>query len=170
MNANVDNTVDLEGNVIQADEEVQHEEESLLTELETARAEAEENKKQYLRALADYHNLEKRVRDERIEIMKMAQGQVLSRLFPVLDNLRQAEVFVKDPGLKIVMDSFKQVLKEIGLQEIELLGKEYDPHVAEVVDVVEGEEDNIIVEVLSPGYEYNGKVLRAGQVRVSKKV
>lgn len=143
---------------------------SLQSELELSQQEAAEAKKQYLRALADYQNLEKRVREERMEIMKIAQINVISKLFPVLDNLRQAEIFVKDPGLKLVQDSFMNVLAELGLKEIELLNKEYDPHIAEVVDVVEGEQDNMIIEVVQKGYEFNGKVVRPGQVRVSKKV
>lgn len=168
----VDGNVDLEGNVVHAteiEEEQLDEISQLKQQLEAAQNEAAECKKQHLRALADYQNLEKRVRDERTEIMKIAQANVISRLFPVLDNLRQAEIFVKDPGLKIVQDSFMQVLKDIGLQELQVEGKEYDPHVAEVVDVIEGDNDNMVVEVLSKGYEMNGRVLRPAQVRVSKK-
>jgi molecular chaperone GrpE (heat shock protein) len=51
---------------------------------------------------------------------------------------------------------------------VPLEGKEFDPHVAEAVDVVEGEKDNIVVEVLRKAYEFNGKLLRVGQVKVSK--
>ncbi len=104
-----------------------------------------------------------------MEFLQIAQARVISQLFPVLDNLDQAEVFIKDPGLKMVKDSFLQSMNELGVTEIELLGKEYDPHNAEVVDVVEGEEDDIVVEVLKKGYEINTKVLRPGLVKVSKK-
>ena len=165
----VDNTVDLEGNVIHGNLEQDEHENPLQSQLEQVQQETVEAKRQYLRALADYQNLEKRVREERMEIMKIAQINVISRLFPVLDIMRQAEIFVKDPGLKLVQDSFQQVLSEIGLKEIELLDKEYDPHLAEVVDVTEGEKDNMVVEVVQKGYEFNGKVVRPGQVRVSKK-
>lgn len=166
----VEGNVDI-GNVVNGEMEQEHSEvDALEKELQKSQQQTQEFKKQYLRALADYQNLEKRIKDERAEIMKIAQANVISRLFPVLDNLRQAEIFVKDPGLKLVQDSFMNVLRELGLKEIELLGKEYDPHVAEVVDVVQGEEDNMIVEVVTKGYEYNGKVMRPGQVRVSKKL
>ncbi len=156
----------LEGNVISAEE---NEIEILKAECEELRSQAEESKKQYLRALADYHNLEKRVREEKMEFLQIAQARVISQLFPVLDNLDQAEVFIKDPGLKMVKDSFLQSMNELGVTEIELLGKEYDPHNAEVVDVVPGDEDDMVVEVVKRGYEINKKVLRPGLVKVSKK-
>lgn len=138
-------------------------------ELENCKKETEEFKSKYLRALADYQNLERRVRDERVEMVKIAQARVLEELLPFLDTLHQAEVFVKDPGLKMVKDSFIQKLKELGVKEIELLNKEFDPHTAEAVEVVEGDKDNIVVEVLRRAYELNGKILQIGHVKVSKK-
>ncbi len=143
--------------------------ESKNQELETCKRDQEEFKNKYFRALADYQNLERRVHDERSEMIKIAQGRVIEELLPFLDTLYQAEVFVKDPGLKMVKDSFTQKLTELGVKEIALLNKEFDPHKAEVIDVVDGEKDNIIVEVITKAYEFNGKILRIGQVKVSKK-
>ena len=54
-------------------------------------------------------------------------------------------------------------------QEIDILNKEYDPYVAEVIDLIEGNKDNIVIEVLRKGYKYNGQVIRVAQVKVSKK-
>ena len=80
-------------------------------EINNLKQEAEENKKKYLRALADYQNLEKRVSEERFELMKMANKNLLIKILPFLDNLEKAEVFVKDQGLKISKDHFLQILK-----------------------------------------------------------
>jgi molecular chaperone GrpE len=88
---------------------------------------------------------------------------------PFLDTLNQAEIFIKDQGLKMVKNSFMQRLSEMGVKEVPLEGKEFDPHFAEAIDIVEGEEDNKVVEVLRKAYEFNGKLLRVGQVKVSKK-
>lgn len=129
----------------------------------------EEYKSKYLRALADYQNLERRVRDERSEMIKIAQARVIEELLPFLDTLHQAEVFVKDPGLKMVKDSFFQKLSELGVKEIDLLNKEFDPHTAEAVELIDGDKDNMVVEVLRRAYELNGKLLQIGQVKVSKK-
>jgi molecular chaperone GrpE len=89
---------------------------------------------------------------------------------PFLDNLEKAEVFIKDQGLKISKDQFTQILKETGLEEIDLLGKDYDPNFAEAVDIVSGKEENKVVEVLRKGYKFGDKIIRVEQVKVSKKL
>lgn len=129
----------------------------------------EDYKNKYLRALADYQNLEKRVREEKDQIVKNAAAHVMVRLLPFLDSLDKAEIFVKDEGLKMVREQFQKALQEEGLEELEVLGKEFDPYTSEVVDIAEGERDNIVIEVLRKGYRMGEKILRVAQVKVSKK-
>lgn len=138
--------------------------------LDEANAAKEEFKTKYLRALADYQNFENRMTSQRAELIGSANKDLLIRLLPFLDNLEKAGMFYKDPNLKLVTDSFYQTLKGAGLREIEVEGKEYDPNNAEVIDMVEGEKDNVVVEVLRKGYELNGKIIRIAQVKVSRKV
>lgn len=146
-------------------------------EIEKLRKDAEELKKQaddyknkYLRALADYQNYEKRVREEKNQVQEFAITNILVRLLPFLDHLEKAEVFIKDKGLKMVKDNFEKVLESIGLEEIKIEGKEFDPHIAEAIEMVEGDRDNIVKEVIRRGYMLNGKVIRVAQVKVTKKV
>ncbi|MCS6956809.1 MAG: nucleotide exchange factor GrpE [Patescibacteria group bacterium] len=139
-------------------------------EIEELKKQIEEYKNKYLRALADYQNLEKRVFEERKEIIKTANFDLILKLLPFLDNLEKAEIFVKDQGLKLVKDQLINVLKELGLSEIDILGKEFDPNFAEAVDIVKGEKDNIVVEIVRKGYILGNKILRVAQVKVSKKI
>lgn len=129
---------------------------------------AEDFKAKYLRALADYQNYERRVQEQRIELIKGANKQLVLKLISFLDDLDRAEAFVADKNLVHIKDSFFKLLKSEGLEEIEVLNKEYDPYTAEVIDMVKGEKDNMVVEVLRKGYMFNGAVLRVAQVRVSK--
>lgn len=138
-------------------------------EIENLKNEAEEYKNRYLRALADYQNFEKRVKDEKEEIRSFANKNLILKILPFLDNLDKAEIFIKDKGLSMIKDHFYQILKSEGVEELDLLGREYDPHLAEAVDVIPGKQDNIIVEVLRKGYKYHGEILRVAQVKVSKK-
>ena len=62
------------------------------------------------------------------------------------------------------------MLKNEGLEEIDVLNKPYDPYTAEVIDMKAGEKDNMVISVLRKGYTYNGQLLRIAQVVVSKKV
>jgi molecular chaperone GrpE len=144
--------------------------EQLQQDLEIAQKQSEEFKAHYLRALADYKNLENRTQSERSQMRDSIKKQIIEHFFPILDNLDQAELFTKDPGLQMISKSFKQVLKDLGVTEVELLNTEYDPHTAEAVEVVEGEEDDKIMEVLQKAYALNGTVIRPGRVKVSKKI
>jgi molecular chaperone GrpE len=139
------------------------------SEVETLRAEVEDYKKKYLRAIADYQNFERRMREERKEMRNIIKADIIQMFLPTLDTLHKAELFIKDPGLKMVMDQFYQTFEQAGVKEIEIMGKEFDPHVAEVIDVVPGDEDNIVTEVLRKGYTLNGSVIQHAQVKVSKK-
>lgn len=152
----------------QKEEHIHEELETFQKQLEEEQKKTEEMKSHYLRALADYKNLENRTRTEREQMRDTIKKQVIEQFFPVLDNLDQAEVFTKDPGLQMISKSFRKTLEDLGVQEVELVGTEYDPHSAEVVEVVDGEEDNIVVEVLQKAYGLNGTVIRPGRVKVSR--
>ena len=137
--------------------------------IEEQKKQIEEYKTKYLRALADYQNLEKRINLEKQELIKMANKNLLLKILPIVDDLEKAEIFVKDDGLKLVKDNFLKFLKNEGVEEIEVLGKDFDPQLAEAVEVVKGEKDNIVVEVLRKGYRLGDKILRVAQVKVAKK-
>lgn len=129
----------------------------------------EEYKNKYLRALADYHNLEKRVQEQNEELTRNVTRRLLLNMLPFLDNLEKAEVFLKDEGLKIIKDQFQKTLEKEGLKEMDLIDKEFDPHLAEAVEVVEGDKGNIVTEVVRKGYMLGDKVIRVAQVKVTKR-
>ena len=141
----------------------------LKLENEALKKEVEDFKTKYLRALADYQNLEKRIIQEKEETRKFANSLLILELLPFLDHLEAAEVFIKDQGLKMIRDNFFNLLKHLGLEEITVLNQEFDPQLAEAVDIVAGSKDNLVVEVTRKGYNYQGKILRIAQVKVSKK-
>jgi len=132
--------------------------------------ECEEYKTKYLRAIADYQNYERRVHDQRIEWTKNANKNLILKLLSFLDDLERAEIFIKDSNLMHVKESFVKMLKNEGLEEMDVINKQYDPYNSEVIDMQEGEEDNMVVAVARKGYTYNGQLLRVAQVIVSKKV
>ncbi len=130
----------------------------------------EDNKNKYLRALADYQNLENRVRGERVSLITSANFNLILKLLPFLDNLDKAEVFIKDEGLKMAKDHLFQTLKEFGVEEIDVLNKLFDPMTSEAIDIVKGDKDDMVVEVLRKGYRMGEKILRVAQVKVSKNI
>jgi len=131
-------------------------------------AKSKSYKSHYLRALADYQNFENRVNKEKEDLVKSASRRIITKILPLLDNIEKAEVFVKDQGLKLIKDDFLRVMREEGLEELEVLGKPFDPEYAEAVEIIDGDTDNRIIEVVRRGYKLNGKIIRPAQVKVSK--
>lgn len=139
-------------------------------EVERVKKERDDYKNSYLRALADYRNLEKRILEEKANFTKTANTQLVLKLLPFLDNLEKAEVFIKDQGLKLVKDNLTKVFIELGIEEIQILGKSFDPYLAEAVEVVDGDNDNIVVDVVRKGYKLDDRILRVAQVKVSRRI
>lgn len=150
-------------------EEIAQKEHEECADCESKAEEAEEYKAKYLRALADYQNFERRMQEQRIEWIKSANKTLILKLLTFLDDLDRAESFIKDQNLAHVKNTFFKTLKSEGLEEIELMNTEYDPQTAEVVNMVEGDKDGIVVGILRKGYRYNGQIVRVAQVTVSKK-
>lgn len=132
-------------------------------------AEVEEEKNKYLRALADYQNLEKQTRIWKEEFVTYANLGLIVKLLDVLDNLSAAQEHLKDDGLELVINKFKSILANEGLVEVELTGKEYDANEAEVVSTEAGDENNIVVKVLQKGYKLRDKIIKPAKVIVSVK-
>lgn len=140
-----------------------------VTDKEHGAAEAMVWKNKYLRALADYENLERRTENQTADIYKRANKKILLKLIDILDVIDQAEVFVKDPGLKLVKDEFQKLLANEGVKQMDLVGKTYDPYVAEVIEMVAGNKPDTISEVVKNGYTLYDEVLRHAQVKVVTK-
>ncbi len=136
---------------------------------DSVKEELEETKTKYLRALADYQNLEKQTQVWKTDFVVFANEKLIKKLLEVLDDLERAEQELKSEGLTLITAKFKKVLADEGLTELQLEDKEYDPITSEVVSVEPGEEENIIKKVLQKGYMLGEKVIRPAKVIVSSK-
>lgn len=132
--------------------------------------EAEEWKSKYLRVLADYQNLERRVQLERQDIKERVVEEIMHSVLLFLDEIIRAEKNIKDSGLIHAIRSFDATLTYYKIKKIEVLQKEFNPHEMECVEVIQGEKDNEVVEEVRPGYFIGGKILRPAWVKVSKKL
>ncbi|MBP9719420.1 MAG: nucleotide exchange factor GrpE [Candidatus Levybacteria bacterium] len=128
----------------------------------------EESDGKYKRALADYQNLEKRGREERMQWIKSANKELLVRILSVLDTLMMAKKHSEDKTLHIAIQQFLDVLKSEGVTLIETTGKKFDPKLMECISVVEGK-DGEVVEELRVGFLLHDSVLRPAHVSVGKK-
>lgn len=139
----------------------------------TARLSATED--QLKRAVADYHNLEKRVAEGRSEMATWATGELIKKILPVLDNMEKTVEGAGDEakgsgwfkGVEMSVKQLKAVLREEGLDQIGADGQ-FDPSLHEAVDTRDGK-DGEVLEVVEKGYNLHGKVLRPARVVVGRK-
>lgn len=130
-------------------------------------AQAEELTNHWKRAIADYQNLEKRYEREKADFVQYANQTLVLKLLTALSHLERVQGYLKDDGLDLAIKEFKRVLAEEGLDEIEAVGRGFNPEEMEAIELVFGEEGKV-VEVISKGYKLKGKVIRPVKVKVGQ--
>ena len=126
------------------------------------------------RLMAEFDNFKKRSSKEREGMYNSLVSDIFTSLLPVVDNLENAvnaetEDIAYKQGVELVLKQFKDVLAANGVQEIETVGKTFDPElheaVASVVDESLGEK--VIKEEYRKGYKIGNKVIRHSMVVVA---
>lgn len=119
------------------------------------------------RALADYKNLEKRIVEDKEQLAFYVKKQSLEEFLPFLDNLEKIEEHTKDKGLELTLKDFRKTLTNMGVQEIESEGKEFNLEIMDAIETKKGENNKVLKTVLR-GYLLNGKLLRPAKVIVGQ--
>ena len=135
-------------------------------------------KDKWLRSLADYENLQKRLEKEKIDTIKFSNQMIIMELFPIMDSFDSAIASIdksKDKesflqGLKMLQKEFHRVLEANGLKKMKTIGEKFDPNIQEALEEVESSKfpEGIIVEEIRSGYTLNDRLLRPAIVKVSK--
>ena len=147
--------------------------EGLKQALAEEKAKAEANLAGWQRAQADFMNFKRRSEQEKEELVKFANANLLLELLPVLDDFERALQHVPAKlarlawvdGINLIYRKLRATLEAQGLTQIEALGKPFDPSVHEAVRQDKGEE-GIVIEEIRKGYQLHGKVLRPTMVVV----
>lgn len=154
--------------------EVKEAEEEKLSEEEKLRAELDEQKDKYLRVVAEYDNFRKRTAKERLELISTSKADAITQILPVVDNFERAlSAQTQDEtyktGIEMIFKQFNEVLKGLGIEEINPIGEKFDPSVANAVNQIEDENlgDNEVAQVFQKGYRIGDKVLRYAMVVVA---
>jgi molecular chaperone GrpE len=136
------------------------------TELQVALRERDELRDIAMRLQADFENYRKRVTQQAADDIDRATGRLAEALLPVLDACEAAFAHGAD-GVEPVWSALIGALQKQGLEALDLLGRPFDPAVAEAVVHEPGEGgEPVVAEVLRTGYAWKGRVLRAAMVKV----
>ncbi|MDA1010332.1 MAG: nucleotide exchange factor GrpE [Chloroflexi bacterium] len=141
--------------------------------VEALQAEVDQLKAQYQRAMADYQNLERRSREERQEVGRFAIADAIRSFLPILDDLdRAVELAEREQGeagwldgIRLVVQKFRGVLQQHGVEEIHALGQPFDPNKHEAVGPAPGP-DGQVVHLLQRGYVMKDRIIRPAMVMV----
>jgi molecular chaperone GrpE len=144
-------------------------------ELEKKLAEFENR---YLRLQADFDNFRRRSRIEAEANEKYRAQKLIIDILPAVDNFERALVMEVDndqakslkQGMEMVYRSLLDALSKEGLQQIEAVEKEFDPHLHQAVMQGNDEkfESNIVIEEFQKGYLLKDKVIRPSMVKVNQ--
>jgi molecular chaperone GrpE len=132
----------------------------------------------YIRLLAEYDNFRKRKERETGDLIQLATERIVIELLSVIDNLDRAtehrnktetlEDYAR--GIALIEDQLRGVLSRMGLEAMNVTGKEFDPTFHDAVMQMETKdsEPGTIVAEVEKGYTLNGRVIRHPKVVVSK--
>nr|WP_285890679.1 nucleotide exchange factor GrpE [Mesobacillus subterraneus] len=158
-----------------AQEEEQDPMENKLAELQGKLDEADNR---YLRLQADFDNFRRRSRIELEASAKYRAQSIITDLLPAIDNFERALKMDVDneqakslkQGVEMVYRSLLDALKNEGVEVIEAVGKEFDPHLHQAVMQAEDENfgPNIVVEEFQKGYLLKDRIIRPAMVKVNQ--
>jgi molecular chaperone GrpE len=143
---------------------------------EVALKEAEDK---YLRLYAEFDNYRKRTTNERIELIKTANQEVLVALLPVLDDFERAlksmetatDLAGVKEGVLLVSNKLKHILTAKGLRPMEVANVAFDPEVHEAITKIPAPSPDLkdkVVDVVEQGYYLGEKVIRYAKVVVGE--
>ncbi|MEQ3625681.1 MAG: nucleotide exchange factor GrpE [Marinobacter sp.] len=149
-------------------------------ELEALRAERDELKDRFMRALADAENSRKRSDRDRREAEQYGGSKLSRDMLPVYDNLRRAlEAATEEQrtvskalieGIELTMRELLSVFGKHGIEPIvPEVGDKFDPqhHQAMFEAPVPDTKAGDIIQVMAEGFMLHDRLLRPAQVGVS---
>ncbi len=132
-------------------------------------------KDQLLRTMAEYDNFRKRAAKEKNELRPIIISDVVKEFLPVMDNLTRAlEAECTDAaykqGVQMIDDNFMEILKKLGVEEIESDGAAFDPSMHQAVQRVadSDKESGTVVTTFAKGYKIGDRVIRFAMVAVAE--
>ncbi|MEL6609950.1 MAG: nucleotide exchange factor GrpE [Pseudomonadota bacterium] len=149
-------------------------------ELDALRAERDEYKDRFMRALADAENARKRSDRDRREAENYGGSKLARDLLPVYDNMKRAIQAASEAegsadaalmeGVELTMRELVNTFKKHGIEPISPeVGDKFDPqhHQAMFEAPVPGTKAGDIIQVAAEGFMLHDRLLRPAQVGVS---
>lgn len=164
----------------EADQLEEDESDPEAVELDELRAERDELKDRFMRALADAENARKRSERDRREAEQYGGSKLSRDLLPVYDNMKRALETVSEDqkaaapglieGIELTMRELVNVFRKHGIEPIDpQVGDRFDPKIHEAMfeAPLPGTKAGEIIQVSASGFILHDRLLRPAQVGVS---
>ena len=150
--------------------------EAVKAKLDAAEKNANQAKDQLLRMAAEYENYRKRSTREADQKFNDGVSYAVNQIIPILDTLDMAanapttdENYKK--GVTMTLDKAAKALDVLHVEEIEALGKPFDPNFMNAVQQIpapDGQESGTVITVYQKGYRLGDKIVRHATVVVAE--
>ena len=142
---------------------------------ELAARQLESVKDQFVRLTAEYDNYRKRTAKEKDNLYQDAKADTIKEFLAVYDNLERAVATEGDEdsphkkGLEMIFHQYQEILKKLGVTEIEAQGQPFDPEKHNAVMHIDDENlgENVVSQVFQAGFLLGDKVIRHAIVQVA---
>ena len=130
-----------------------------------------------LRLRADFDNYRKRMAREADEIRERSKIIVVSDFLPVYDFFRMAmdhashtdDISALKQGMQMIMNEFTRAFEDLGVKEIDAVGKAFDPKLHDAVKSEASDEvpEGTVLSQWKAGYKLGDRLIRPASVVVS---
>ncbi len=168
--------------------------EKLKNELEVCQKQKEEYLAGWQRERADFINYKKEELEKLERLLRFGKENLIAKILPILDDFELAEKNISNKnendangsttltigteqsrsanlkGFLQIKKKLEEFLKKEGIEELEVLGKKFDPYISEAIEEIENKEmeSGMVLEVIKKGYKLNEKVIRPAKVKIVK--
>ena len=132
----------------------------------------------YIRLQAEFDNYRKRTLKEKMDLVQTGGRDVLLAMLPVRDDVQRVvdamqksdDIEALRAGVYLISQKFTETLRQKGVTEIDVKGREFDADLCEAVAKFAAGEDmqGKVVDVVQTGYMLGDKVLRFAKVVVGE--
>ena len=150
----------------------------LRNELDKKDEELKEANDRALRNRADLENFRRRVQKEKEDLRKFGSEDLMRSLLPPMDHFELAlqsldsatDIDSIRQGVTMIHREIIGVLQQNGLELLQPQGEAFDPSKHEAASTTSDPDqpDNVVVEVMRPGWSLRGRILRPAMVSVNK--
>ena len=147
-----------------------------LAEMQEKNAELQDR---YLRQAAEFDNYRKRTMKEKAELIKSAAEKLMVAELPVIDDMdralenmeKGADAEACIEGFKLIVQKFRNILTQQGLEKIETEGQDFDTDFHEAIALIPAPTEELkgkILDCVQQGYKLGDKVIRHAKVAVGQ--